>query len=174
MLLSVDPGVNEAGVAVWEDARLTSAWLAQGGGWLETARSIKARLYDSYPLSIIEGLELAIERPQVYTQNRLKGDPNDLIDLALMAGALVGMVEIEIGGITLYLPRQWKGQLPKDVTTERSQKKLSKDERAVIELPRSVGKQHNVWDAVGIGLRHLRRVRADQGATKSSAKRRSR
>ncbi len=160
MLIAVDPGVRVAGVAVYEDGELSSAWLARGTGWLNTAQAVWNDLLLRYPLEILGGASLAIEVMQVYTQSKLKGDPNDLIDVSLMAGALVGTITLAYPGvhITTYRPRQWKGQVPKSIMTRRIKKKLSPDERARMELP---GKdlQHNVYDAVGIGMYHERKKR---------------
>jgi hypothetical protein len=42
--------------------------------------------------------------------------------------------------------------------TERIQSKLSVAEAKTIDLP-AKSYQHNVWDAAGIGLHHLRRLK---------------
>jgi hypothetical protein len=161
MLVAVDPGVKCAGVAVFEDGELSSAWLSRGESWLTTAKTVWNDMERNYPLEILGGIALAVEVMQVYTQNKLKGDPNDLIDVTLMAGALAGIIlcAVPTAPITTYRPRQWKGQVPKGVMTVRIQSKLSQDELARIELPHAKELQHNVWDATGIGLHHLRKER---------------
>lgn len=157
MLVSIDPGVRLCGVAVFEDGELASAWLSKSSGWRTMAYCVVSDLQKRYPLEVLEPGRLVIEKPQIYTQNKLKGDPNDLIDLACVVGALgVLMIRQEL---TTYLPRQWKGQVPKHVMIERIKGKLSEDERKRIELPSAKSLQHNVWDAVGIGLHHERKAR---------------
>lgn len=154
-MVSVDPGVKAAGVAVFEDKELTAAWLERGKGWLETAQGIYASIETRYPTEVVLRTEWIVEIPQVYTQDKLKGDPNDLIQLALVAGGLGTLV----GGIKTYLPRQWKGQTPKKTSNARTQEKLSREEMSRVELPRAKSLHHNVWDAIGIGLYHVRRRR---------------
>jgi len=160
MLISVDPGVNCAGVAIFEDGELSSAWLSEGESWIATAQAVWNDLECNYPLEILGGMSLAIEVMQVYRQHLLKGDPNDLIDVSLMAGALVGIASCKsCNETTAYRPRQWKGQVPKKVMTKRIEEKLSPDELARVQLPKDKKKQLDVWDAIGIGLYHLRKER---------------
>jgi hypothetical protein len=102
-----------------------------------------------------------IECPQVYVHSRAKGDPNDLIRLALMAGVIVGAIGQK--NVVEYRPAEWKGQVPKDVMTERIKRSLNKGEQSRVVLPRAMSLAHNVWDAVGIGLHHLRAARRRDG-----------
>jgi hypothetical protein len=153
MLLSIDPGVTSCGVAAWDnEGRLVRAELVQGDTWQKTVQGIVDTSLNNHP-------DLAIEKPQVYTQNKLKGDPNDLIDLAVVVGAIVGVFGLTTR-VTLYRPSEWKGQTPKDVMIDRIKNKLSKAEHKKVELPKAKSLQHNVWDAVGIGLYHERRKRS--------------
>lgn len=48
----------------------------------------------------------------------------DLSKLTLMAGAIVGMLGIMSCPVTLVKPRDWKGQLPKEIVDERLAKFL--------------------------------------------------
>jgi len=151
ILKSVDPGLRTCGVALWRDGVLTRADLVLG--------SPKALGFDAwYPMALAVGKhrsdELAIELPQVYTRGLSKGDPNDLIQLAV----IVGMIADSHPMVSIYLPRQWKGQTPKDVMTRRIKGKLTDEELACIVLPTQRSLQHNVWDAIGIGLHHLERL----------------
>lgn len=136
--MSVDPGVHQSGVAIWFEHRLHRAFLLLN------------------PFDGITTNELAIEIPQAYHDRRQqKGDQNDLIALAVAAGEIIGRLGIPT---TRYLPRQWKGQVPKDVMVERIKKHLSQEELKRIELPSARSLQHNVFDAIGIGLHHLGRL----------------
>ena len=150
MIISLDPGVKKAGVAVFHDKKLTEAWLAHGKNWQDTAQNVKSHFIACY------SAELVMEKPQVYVQSKLKGDPDDLIGLALMAGCVAGMLSAGVKSVYLYFPRQWKGQVPKNIMTARTKEKLSDEERSRVDLPAKY-LQHNVWDAVGIGLYHLKR-----------------
>ena len=152
MWVSYDPGARAVGVALWEDGELTAAFLARGKSWHHTASVAFRRVCEHVPMALIE--RFVIEVPQVYTQRKQKGDPNDLITVALNAGAF-GMFAAMCSGcgaeIIEYRPHQWKGQAPKDVAIKRFQKRLSNEERDRVEkVAKSL--QHNVWDAVGLGL----------------------
>jgi hypothetical protein len=154
MLISLDPGVQVAGVAIFEDFELSRAFLVRGDGWHETASNAWDIIRDSYPASVLILADVVVEIPQIYDTRQI--DVNDLITLSLMAGAFVGKGS---PFVTTYLPAQWKGQVPKRIMTNRTKNKLSPEECARVELPSARGLQHNVWDAVGIGLHHLRKER---------------
>jgi hypothetical protein len=62
--------------------------------------------------------------------------------------------------MTLVEPATWKGQAPKDVIHLLVWGKLDGDEPDALKKCLqgiTPGKQHNVLDAVGVGLHHLRR-----------------
>jgi hypothetical protein len=146
-----------AGVAAWQNRILQGAWLVRGDGWRDTAQKVHYRLQCNFLDPLLDHTTIAIEKPQVYTQSKLKGDPNDLITLALMAGATCAVLGKKTQ-VAEYLPRQWKGQVPKEIMANRIAGKLSQTEHGVIEMPRAKSYRHNVWDAVGIGLHHLKRI----------------
>lgn len=93
-----------------------------------------------------------VEMPMVYPKtSQWKGDPNDIVAL----GRLVGLLERRFHhrDFDVYLPRAWKGTMPKGRAFEkRVRSRLSKKELRRIELPSAESLDHNVWDAVGIGL----------------------
>lgn len=152
MMVSYDPGAKAAGIALWEGGELCGAFLARGQRWLDTAQVAVIQLAAHLPdLSMVQ--EIATEIPQVYTQHKLKGDPNDLITLAMNVGAFVAAFGAEV---TEYRPHEWKKQVPKEILTKRTQARLSIEELSRIDkAPKSL--MHNVYDAVGIGLHHLKR-----------------
>jgi hypothetical protein len=154
-IVSIDPGVKLAGIALWQEGIMISATLLRGNHWTEVADSA-AEFFSGIPLD-----QIAIEKPQVYVRSRSKGDPNDLIDLALAAGAIAQALRILSPNATIheYKPAEWKGQLPKDLCVERTRFALTDDERKRVNLPRAKSLAHNVYDAIGIGLKHLKRSR---------------
>jgi hypothetical protein len=104
----------------------------------------------------LEGVSrLVIEVPQAYPNSPVPY--NDLITLAFLAGRLVGRAQAGAFPVEAQWlwPHSWKGTLPKSVCEARIRRKLSVDERTVMEeCSRFVpaGQMNNVWDAVGIGL----------------------
>lgn len=166
MILAIDPGLHACGCAIF-DANTSNELLWAGlvknpidvhpenpsypsGLWNSMVDAVDTELH-------VLGYEpdrLAIELPQVYIASRSKGDPNDLIALAGLVGAFTHWFR---GMTFLYLPREWKGSVPKKIMNDRVLKHLSEEERVKIEKsPKSL--QHNVYDGVGIGLRHLKRL----------------
>lgn len=138
-LVSCDPGVHHCYFAEWEGARLVYAFRGVPQTWSRGACSE----------------HLAIEVPQVYPGMR-REDPNDLIDLATSAGIVIGSAQW--ASVTRYRPREWKGQTPKKIDHERTLKVLTAAERSVYDgcdVAQSL--RHNILDAIGIGLRHLKR-----------------
>lgn len=155
--IALDPGVKIAGIACYGDGELACAWLVQGKSWNDTAWQAWAELRAHVPEEVIRYANVVIEKPQVYTQNKLVGDPNDLIDVAMMAACFAGKLHPDTV-IKTYLPRQWKGQVPKAIMTKRIIKRLSEAEHERIELPiKSL--RHNVYDAAGLGLYYERRLK---------------
>jgi hypothetical protein len=108
---------------------------------------------------------LVIEIPRVYPGARQEVPPNDLVRLALRAGEVKGLYRsISVETHELF-PRDWKGGLDKDTSHYRVLAVLTEQERALVEaakLPKT--KKHNMLDAIGVGLHHLkRRYRGSHG-----------
>lgn len=90
---------------------------------------------------------VVVEIPRVYPKER-NVRPNDLIDITAVAGACTLFGE----SVCFVHPRTWKGQVPKDVMQYRLRQQLDRQE---IQLIQPYEKNHNVWDAVGIGRWYL-------------------
>lgn len=93
-----------------------------------------------------------VEIPQVYPGSALEhGKTEDLLMLATSGGPGLMLSPYS----NMVRPRQWKGQLPKEVCGRRIVSTLSPEEletvaESMAEVAPSL--QHNVWDAIGIGL----------------------
>lgn len=105
--------------------------------------------------------DLAIELPQVYRGSHQAAgkhgtNQNDLIDLAAVVGAVTASLRRPA---RVYLPAEWKGQVPKEIVHERARARLSPTELEVIQrgAPRA-SLAHNMWDAVSIFLKHVGRM----------------
>jgi hypothetical protein len=156
MLVAVDPGLHHCGVSVWDGTgRLIDALLVKNTvdmpGPLNAqpmARAVAAEV-------ALCDCDLVIEIPQVYSFGHSKGNPNDLIDLTAVAGACMGLAG---GAVSYYLPRQWKGQVPKEISHARAMALLTDVEKTAIRLCRPAGLFHNVLDAVALGLFHVKKI----------------
>lgn len=99
-----------------------------------------------------------IEQPQIYPGQQQKGDQNDLIKLAVMVGRYAEFAASHRFQVTLVKPREWKGQLPKNVCWQRVRETLTPHELTRMEkLPKS--KAHNMHDAIGMGTKFQKRWR---------------
>jgi hypothetical protein len=142
-LLAVDPGLN-AGWALFRLGKLVDCGLYRGKHLAETVEAIQAA-------SVFDLEELVVERPQAYNALRSKADPNDLITLALVAGAAMGAHGWH--RLRTPSPAEWKGQTPKEIHQPRILAALEPAELAVLERVKAPASlQHNVRDAVGLGL----------------------
>ena len=164
-LLTIDPGIHMAGVAVWQSAELIGATLVRTekdrGGWVELSKLVVEHMRSLYvPIDTI-----VIEKPQIYPQHKQKGNPNDLINLACAAGGIATalLAQHQQAEVFFVLPYEWKKQVPKSISSRRSEDALSEDERERVALPSAKGLAHNVWDAVGIGLYWVRNERRQCG-----------
>ena len=152
-LIAIDPGVKLCGWALFSEGHLSRCGLVR----------TKAREIDGQAAHLTLQLAqlfpyhhpdctLIIERPEVYRQRHLKGDPNDLISIAIVVGAI--MHTFISSRVRAPLPKEWKGQVPKEVSERRMMRKLSPEELDLMVLclkgvPRSL--RHNVTDAVALG-----------------------
>lgn len=162
-LISIDPGVRKVALAVWdsETYQLQHAALVQhdyspgterGQVWNEMSYWARVEIERFCQVNPV----LVMEVPQVYAQYDRKTDPNDLIDLAGVLGAIVGGL---CGAVVAWSPspKEWKGQAPKEITLQRVEAKLSPLEKSRIVWPSQKGLYHDVYDAIHLGIVHLER-----------------
>lgn len=138
--LSIDPGTC-TGWAQWRSIELVGCGIGEP------------------PFNRFGGCAV-IEKPQVYPNHPVP--PNDLITLAIQVGRYAELSWINGRGVGLVLPHEWKGNLPKDVCHARILQKLSPSELEVIAKAREIiskSYQHNMLDAIGIGLYSFRKVK---------------
>jgi hypothetical protein len=116
-ILGIDPGLRACGVA--EQTRTgAAAWTIR-----PKTRTLTERIQEILPRIYRGPWDLVvIEKPQIYQGHLQKGDPNDLIDLAVLVGAIIGHVSAT--KILLPLPAEWKGQVPKDIHHRRIRKRV--------------------------------------------------
>jgi hypothetical protein len=161
--LSIDPGLRGCGAAMASGSVVTAAKYVIGSNgqracaWKAMALGVRAWALGHAPICDID---LVIELPQVYAashQTRKKSgtNPNDLIELAATVGAICNFPWERA---TVYLPAEWKGQVPKEIMHDRARGRLTPLEFDIIQrsLPRA-GLAHNVWDAVTMLMKHVGR-----------------
>lgn len=135
-MISIDPGVNGCGVAVFNN----------------DTKELEACYYDTVDETAYSGTWLdlvVIELPQVYMGSKSKGDPNDLIRVAFAAGRCIGACP----KFETVSPRKWKGTIKKKAMLKRILSRLSDEELGLLKgLGLPTTEEHNVVDAIGIGL----------------------
>lgn len=143
-LLTLDPGKN-TGYAWWDDGVLFKCGLDR----------------DLSPYEYSGG-EVISEIPYIYPGGRGKGDGNDLIGVARIAGRLTALVPED--RLKFVYPRSWKGNMPDGVVFSRIASRLSPEERKLLPgLDKFLASSYtgllgNVLDAIGIGLKELGRL----------------
>lgn len=155
-MICIDPGINGCGLAFFAEERLTAACYVRnpGEGWLlpDRVRAMVDAL-KAVALPDISGRRLVTERPQIYSYGKGKGNPNDLIALAEICA---GFASHWSGPWETVLPRTWKGNIDGDAMTERIRDRLSIAEERNVKHAGAL--DHNIYDAVGIGLWKLGRL----------------
>ncbi len=163
--VAVDPGVTNPAIAIFHNGVLKCAKRVKVPGAaakldrLERVRHIVQALavevWD-FTAGHTPGV-IAVEYPQIYRAGKSKGDPNDLLGLAAIGGGLAATFGVEV---ISPLPAEWIGGIPKNTTGDpwaspRGRvigSRLTALERAFVVA------SHDALDAVGIGLKVLRRL----------------
>jgi hypothetical protein len=163
-IVSVDPGKLGCGVAIWSEFGSYGIQVLWAGYvknpeanelgiervelWRAMGNAVRAVVYPfANPASLV------LEIPQVYDGPRPE-DPNDLIDLGGVQGAIACACNWPVEWSPV--PREWKGQLPKEVSQKRVDKKLAPEEKERISWPIKT-LRHNVYDALHLGIVYLER-----------------
>lgn len=155
--VAIDPGLRGCGVAVFRNGRVKEAVYVE-------SQERKARGADCFVAMADEVYRWRWERcakgytivelPQVYTSKHQKGDQDDILQLAGVVGAIC---QCNGGDVQTVRPREWKGTVAKEVMATRIVSRLDEAERAAI-VRKSAALDHNIIDAIGIGLWYLGRL----------------
>jgi hypothetical protein len=150
-LAAIDPGRAGMGWAIFKDRALVETGILENTSPREVVKVLGLVLARWAPADAV------VEVPQVYRQRMQKGDPNDLITVAIMAGLAVAVLA-PFTEAQLVRPHAWKGNRPKAVDNQQTLRLLNDMElRMVAASGASKSKLHNVLDAVGLGLWKLGR-----------------
>jgi hypothetical protein len=113
---------------------------------------------DPQEIRFLPEFKVVIEKPVIYRPRLMKGDPNDLIVLALLAGRYQERALNDKATVELVTPHEWKGSVSKEISNRRVLKKLKSEELAVLNAVKCAeSARHNVIDAIGIALWKLGR-----------------
>lgn len=152
--VAIDPGIA-TGIAVFNGALLTHASVIRND--YATLYHFLDHLQRTGGKPLRGGL-IVCEFPVVYSAAKSKGDPNNLLGLAVQYGHCEAVANWFGCHCRKVQPREWKGQTPKDISKQRTVSALTKDElAAVLNYSYPVSVDHNRFDAIGIGLWSLRK-----------------
>lgn len=154
-LVTVDPGAD-CGWAVFERGKL----VACGYGAHDT-------ILDNFPYRNRRKGVFLVEIPRAYPVGRSLADPNDLIRTGIRAGEFKTLFRILGMDLEEVEPKRWKGNTPKPkkasepyLVEERVIEKLDEVELTLLyqsKSARAIRLNHNLIDAVGMGLWRLGR-----------------
>lgn len=155
-LFAVDPGLRyPAGALFINDVLVRASRVPIPKGIttktpiMERCRAISRALLDYAGCTPDE---LVVEYPQIYTRDKSKGDPNNLVPLAVIGGCLSAM--LPNARVISPQPREWTGNIPK--TEEGNPWDSPRGRRIHSRLTAAeiatVTASHDAVDAIGIGL----------------------
>lgn len=107
-ILAIDPGGSCTGLA-WIKDEDESPTVVSARPTKRSARDKAREIVLSVPELCWDWI--VIEIPQVYSDSKQDGDPNDLIKLAVLAGNLQALIPAY--KVLEVQPAAWKGQVPK-------------------------------------------------------------
>lgn len=146
-LVAIDPGLRHCGVALFVVHEAPRAALVRNSELEARGPLTHLRMAEAVSKQLrawgvpFASMRLAIEFPRIYPQSdQQKGDLNDIVELGGVVSAIVSWLAVE--DVQVLYPQDWKAQVPKKLMTERIKKRAAW----------CASKDHNVLDAVGIGL----------------------
>lgn len=155
-ILCIDPGASP-GWAIFDNKRLREA------GTYDPDHGSSLPALNERAFGGENSREVVVEIPRIYPHGG-KGDQNDIIELALAAGIVLGHFWHLGVVITRVHPRRWKGTVPKEIHHARVIDELEPYERLVLGEPKKKTKanphgfDNNMLDAIGLGLWRMERM----------------
>lgn len=150
--LSIDPGSKGLAWAEWSGGNLFAAGLSR-----TSAEALEDRALDHSRPFTRERFDIVVLERMTHYPNAKARDAkaNDLLDLQMIGATVAGRVLSMDGSLVYARAPEWKGQVPKEIMRERIFAALDNLEKLRLEValekvPKSL--QHNVYDAIGIGL----------------------
>lgn len=182
VLLSIDPGLHQSGLAIFVDSQLQWAGTAEctdnernSVGWQQMGREIATYVEAASTSGIFDRFDLVAH--EGFQIRGRKGRPKDILQLAGVVGASFGSISTQYlpdsyeDGYRYVKPQKWTKSRPKEANQQRIWRRLEGDEKnqfngisAVALASRLFGesfepdKWEHAIDAVGIGLYCVRRL----------------
>lgn len=156
-LIAIDPGTRLCGFTLFEGLLPKRVGVAKS-----TAATLALRAYamGTQIMYVVQDLgwphieDVVVERPVIYPGSRERD--SDMMDLAVAAGVIGGIIGRQSFNLTMPTPREWKGTVPKGIHNERTKVKCPAAV-ALVESTVPKSQQNHVWDAVGLALWQIER-----------------
>ena len=174
VILAMDPSITRVGLALFVEGKLVHTGYVKGQGTtkddimhrvVRTAKEVYKWSLESMCAGFVD--TMVCEWPQIYQRadDKTKGDPNNLVPLAGVCGAVGALLYNDYGTqMVSFKPREWADNVPK-IETVKGCKKSPRAYRTIACLtPEEMKvwvkvKYHDEIDAIGIGLHYLDRFR---------------
>ena len=154
-MLVIDPGTRKnLGWAIFGSSAYVTSLIDAGVDSMENLL-----VPGPYPFRIGSSARVTlIEAPRWYPR-KASVDVNDLLDLSVAVGELKRHFVERGSSVQLVWPMTWKGSVPKKIHNRRVLAALTEEERGKLpKRPRAKDYDHNMVDAVGLGLWKLGRM----------------
>lgn len=162
MIIAIDPGKYLCGVALLSNEGEVYAacvskpsldpGLSSGRRWVLLADEVLCFVKNNlHLLPPDDTVTLIVEDMQVYAQDGAS-KADSLLDLQAVGGCVIGYLSanLDVGRIVTVRPREWKGQVPRDVTTNRMLAKFA--DHPGVRWPKDKKTQGDVAAALALGL----------------------
>jgi hypothetical protein len=144
--IGIDPGVHWSAFAVMDpDHRTVNITRIPSAGLATTLSSALERFSGS-------GSVTALVEGQRHYPGVKSSIPNDLIDLANVAGRLAGALEISGIPVSIVKPQMWKGAVPKEIHNQRVEARILKDGYTIDWTGILKSERNHYWDAIGMAF----------------------
>ncbi len=156
-IIAVDPGTRLCGWALFDEGEPVAVGVAKSKAitLVDRAGEMGAAIFVQAEDAKIANFAV-VERPVVYPDSKERD--SDIVDLAVTAGVLGGVLCRCAERVIMPTPREWKGTTPKSIHNARTAERCPAAVPLVNELPK--GQRNHVWDAVGLALWQLERTRS--------------
>lgn len=164
ILLAIDPGLEFLAWATFYEKRLLSCGLSIVYKERQTLGELARSHVNNVPRLNYDYIVLEEMRhyPAKGARHIADAKANDLLRLQLIGAYVSGSLSLEQTQFISAPAMQWKGQVKKHVTKHRVYDALDEREQEVFahDVKRiAESKRHNVFDAIGIGLFALGRIK---------------
>ncbi len=147
IVMGIDPSINDCGVSVFKEKRCIVYRLLHPDKGAKNFQTKSLSLFaDIIELTDRYSVEtIILEIPEYWgTAGFIARESGSLFKMSFLCGMIYTFNLYEQMTVELVTPREWKGQMPKDVCRNRLKKYY------IDRIPEFMTLNHNIVDAIGI------------------------